>query len=151
MKKIKIILMASILLCLSCEKDEQGKWISYYKNKIGEGYVFYKFENDSIVPINNLGIEIISYARIRWIMFGIGKHDHTDVVYTNSEGKYSFKFAKKISNQKVIEYEINPYGPSDAPFGFIPSHVKVDINMLDKFNKISIDTIFFYRDPISYY
>jgi len=149
MKKIKILItiISTILLFNSCEKDENGNRITYYKNKIGEGYVFYKFKNDSIAPIVNAKVEIQSYAHGMFV-----NANHFDYVYTDYNGKYSFKFVKIIYNYgagsyKVAGYEISASLPIeyDKP---IPSSGSIHLkhSLLDNSNRIFIDTIFYYID-----
>jgi len=65
---------------MSCPKDEGEQQITYYKNKIGEGYVFFacsdnstSFLNpdgrikrnliDSLRPVSNMKIKIHSYTQ----------------------------------------------------------------------------------------
>ena len=148
MKNILTTFIATIILLFtSCERDEQGHRISYYKNKTGEGYVFYKFENDSIAPINNLKVEVRSCFISTHMFIAGGHYSHSGIVYTNNEGKYSCKFGKKVDGEKVVDYEINPDYPPNVPFGFIPTIVRFNTDILDNSDKISIDTIFFHRRP----
>ncbi|MDR0205723.1 MAG: hypothetical protein LBI45_00450 [Bacteroidales bacterium] len=107
MKKNKILLLfATILLLISCEKDENGYHITYYKNKIAIGYVFYgKYETDSIWPAKCNRVEIESIYSIEGELFGYSKI-HKDIVYTDECGKYSFNFVKTIDGKKVLAYDI---------------------------------------------
>jgi hypothetical protein len=144
MKNVKLILLAIAAILFTtaaCEKDENGNRITYYKNKTGEGYVFYKFENDSIAPIANAKTQIESYIRGWFTTFT----SHFDYVYTDNNGKYSFKFVKKINEKKADGYYIL------SPFeGYKPAHgtgnIHLDYKLLDNSNKIFIDTIFYYVD-----
>lgn len=145
MKTLKLIAITSIimLLCISCEKDENGNRITYYKNKTGEGYVFYKFENDSIAPIESVKIGIESY--IVEMFSTITRH--FDYVNIDNNGKYSFNFVKNINGKKTNGYCIL----SPSPIGYdepIPSsgNVHFDHNSLEESNTIFIDTIFIYID-----
>jgi len=147
---VKIFLLAAavLLIAASCQKDENGNRITYYKNKTGEGYVFFKFKNDSIAPIENAIIKIESYT--------VGMFStitrHYDYVYTDNNGKYSFKFVKKIcsgsfGNYKVAGYEIF----SSLPIGYDVSYssgnyIRFKHDLLDNSNKIFNDTIFYYPD-----
>ena len=150
MRNIKIVLLATTAAVLftaaSCEKDENGNRITYYKNKTGEGYVFFKFKNDSIAPIANAKIEIESYAHGMYV-----NNTHFDYVYTDNNGKYSFKFVKKIYNygagsSKVAGYEIKV--KELPPIDNFPVSYSGDILLncisLDNSSKIFIDTIFYY-------
>ena len=123
MKQIKILLVtvATILLFNSCEKiiDENGHRITYYKNKTAVGYLFYKFENDSIAPITNFKMESYCSGENRGWIFPWGK-SHTDYVYTDDNGKYMCKLVKKIDNDKVTYYEIK-YGQS---FPIVPTYIE---------------------------
>ena len=89
---LSLIVITIISILSSCQKDENGNRISYYKNKTGEGYVFFKFGNDSITPIRNSAVEIISYGK--YTGYGelfAGRAHHTNIVYTGNNylGKYS--------------------------------------------------------------
>ncbi|MCL2132375.1 MAG: hypothetical protein FWH36_08020 [Lentimicrobiaceae bacterium] len=147
MRNIKIVLLtatAILFTATSCQKDENGNRITYYKNKTGEGYVFYKFKNDSIAPIVNAKTQIESY---RFGMFST-LTNHFDYVYTDNSGKYSFKFVKKINEKKIDGYYIcSPY-PVDVPIN--PGHgggnTHLEYGLLNNSNKFFIDTIFYYID-----
>jgi len=110
MKKLKkytaLLLLLSILFTsMSCEKDDQGQRITYYKNKTGEGYVFYKYYSagidspiDSIKPAANVKIEIECYTQG---FMDAGILSHSDYVYTDNNGKYSFKLLKSINGKSI--------------------------------------------------
>ena len=168
---ILLLLLSSIFICANCEKDDRGYWVSYYKKKTGEGYVFFKFENDSITPISNLAVEIISYAENPWDMFSTGPLRSTSIVYTNNNGKYFFKLVKKIDDRKVYKYNISIHDISKGYFPNLPNfpnfpndhrpvriddmlvsivHTPFDIefnaNLLQDSPQIIVDTIFFHSD-----
>jgi len=108
MKHIRLFLLATVAFLLltvaSCQKDENGYRITYYKNKKAIGYLFYKFENDSIAPITNFKMKSYSSSGgIGWLFSG---KSHTDYVYSDNNGKYVFKLVKRIDNNKVSYYEI---------------------------------------------
>ena len=141
MKNIKILLLAlvAILFTISCKKDENGNRITYYNNKTGEGYVFLKFNNDSIAPIKNVKTQIESYTAEWFSTFT----SHFDYVFTDNTGKYSFKLVKKINEKKVDGYYVfSPYNDSILPAHTMGIHL--DCNLLDNSNKFIIDTIFYY-------
>jgi len=153
MRKLrKITVLVSLLLgisfvCISCEKDEKGQRITYYKDKTGEGYVFYKFDNDSIVPANNSRVKITSCLQGSGYGLFYSRPNHTDVVYTDNNGKYSFKFLKTINGKKVLEYQINVTYSPDMPTRFYHSNTpKFDSDLLRNSNKIVIDTIFHFGE-----
>ena len=99
MKKFSfLVLIFTAVLYLSCEKDEKGQRITYYKNKTGEGYVFFKFKNDSIAPIENAKIGIEFY-RVGWFSTIT---NHFDYIYTDNNGKYSFKFLSFPAVRMII-------------------------------------------------
>ncbi|MDR3047870.1 MAG: hypothetical protein LBU51_09755 [Bacteroidales bacterium] len=151
MKKVNFLLflLVAILLFSGCEKDENGNRIQYYSNKTGEGYVFLKFENDSIAPINNITWSIKSDGGGA-LIFGV---THYDYVNTDINGYYSFKFVKKIDGTKVDCYELTSdieslptelkyYGSLSnfrAPHGNDPHIYFEDIKDTKKY---SFDTLF---------
>ena len=62
MKKLSflvLIFIAILFTTVSCQKDENGNRITYYKNKTGEGYVFFKFIIKVVMLIKNLANIII--------------------------------------------------------------------------------------------
>jgi hypothetical protein len=94
--RITLLLIATVLLLSSCKKDENGYYIKYYEDKTGVGYVFYKFESDSIAPIADVKMSIKSYT-------GGGElfnSNHFDYTYTDNNGKYTCDFVKKINGVK---------------------------------------------------
>jgi len=108
--KILIAIIATILLFNSCEKDENGYRITYYKNKTAIGWLFYKFENDSIAPITNFKMKSYCSGENRGWIFPWSR-EHIDYVYTDNNGKFTCKLVKKINNDKGSYYEIG-YGQS---------------------------------------
>ena len=115
MKKVNFLLflLVAILLFSGCEKDENGNRIQYYSNKTGEGYVFLKFENDSIAPINYFECHVNTYSSGGLFT----TYHHLDNVNTDINGYYSFKFVKKINLTKVDRYELT-YGIALLPTEF---------------------------------
>jgi len=146
MKNLKLFLVATaaILFITACKKDENGNRITYYKNKTGEGYVFFKFKNDSIAPVENVKIEIESYT--------VGMFStitrHYDYVYTDNNGKYFFTFVKKINGEKIEAFYLLvndfPFSIDSIPITMSGNGIKYNNDILNKSNKISFDTIFFY-------
>ena len=161
------LVVVGVFVVYGCEKDDQGQRITYYKNKTGEGYVFYKFDNDSITPISNLAIEIISYAENPWDMFSTGDFRSPNIAYTNNDGKYSFRFVKRIGERKVYKYNISIYDISKGNFPNLPYiytpvriddilvsivhtpfDIEINANLLQDSHKIIVDTIFFHSDTV---
>jgi hypothetical protein len=103
MKKLKLalILMATILL-FSCEKDEQGRILKYYKHVTGEGYVFYKYLDGTISPCAmEVTIEAEYNPNSGMMGWNIGNAQR---VKTNSKGHYSFRFVKSVDNWEMKRY-----------------------------------------------
>jgi hypothetical protein len=136
---ILLILLSLSFIYSACQKDENGKWITYYKNKTGEGYVFYKFRNDSIAPIINTQVLIESYTRGWYYTFT----SHFDYAYTDNSGKYSFRFVKTINEKKVEGYYI--LSRSEGIHIVHGLGIHLDCNLLKNSNKILLDTLFY--DP----
>jgi hypothetical protein len=140
MKKLKLglILMVTILL-FSCEKDENGYYIKYYKDRTGTGYIFYKWNNDSIAPIPNLKMEIRAHTQGSDLFPG---KDHFDYVYTDKNGKYEFKVVKTIDREYCVSYVI---GWVSLPVQN-PAHIGVRgcyyAEFFDKKGIAQVDTIF---------
>ena len=121
MKNIRTILLtttvAVLLTTASCEKDENGNRITYYKT-IGEGYIY---ERDNNKPLKGVKITVISSTSI--ITSGgtmlLGNCcPHTQETFTTDEnGYYKIRFAKRIGNRKVETYrvELNPIPPLPSP------------------------------------
>jgi hypothetical protein len=97
--KLILIIFATVLLLNSCKKDENGNYITYYNNKKAVGWLFYKFGNDSIVPIANLKFKSYCSGGTGGDLFGVFL-THTDYGYTDNDGKFEFKLAKKINQYK---------------------------------------------------
>ncbi len=148
MKAKNLILIVTLFLCCTaCKKDENGNRITYYKNKTGEGHVFFKFKNDSIAPIKDAKIGLEYWTAGSGGFFSTALK-HVGYVQANSDGKYFFYFLKKINGEKVrtcyIFVEDSPYDFSQP----IPTSgsVRIRYGLLDTSNKIFIDTIFYYPD-----
>ena len=96
MKKL-IYFAAIILLCVSCQKDDD----TYYKT-IGEGYI-YDGENNK--PIQ--GATIIVYHQYDdpgWFQTG-GRLEN--LITTDENGYFQFHFLKRTNGKKVYHYYIN--------------------------------------------
>jgi hypothetical protein len=121
MKQVKILLLlvATVFLFNSCQKDENGYRITYYKDKIVVGWLFYKFENDSIAPIPNIKMESYCSGEDRGWIFPWSR-EHTDYVYTDNNGKFTCKLVKKINNDKGNYYKITWGGP----LPIVPASIK---------------------------
>ena len=139
-----LVLIIFGLTDFGCEKDELGHKITYYKDKTGEGYVFFKFKNDSIAPIKDAKIEIKTYTKGSEL-FGMQHFDHINV---DDNGKYSFKFVKKIDSEKAIGCFVSVKDFSLMYENHIPSSgsIQLHYSLLDNSNEILIDTIFCYLD-----
>ena len=104
MRKISIILTALtvsaiILTSLSCEKDDQGQRVTYYKT-VGEGYIY---ERDNNKPIKGMKITVTSNTGIsEWVSSPWTKETFT----TDENGYYQIRFAKRVSGDKVKRYTI---------------------------------------------
>jgi hypothetical protein len=56
MKKSTLILTATLLLCLACQKDDLGYNVTHYKT-IGEGYIFDMTNNR---PLKGATVTVVS-------------------------------------------------------------------------------------------
>jgi len=111
--------VVAVLLLAACQKDENGNRITYYKNKTGEGYVFFVYYSDTLLlrvpdrieknlidsmrPAPNVKIEIHAFTN-GFMDTGILRH--FDYVYTDNSGKYSFKLVKYINAKSVSQHHI---------------------------------------------
>jgi len=114
MKKVKLILVACLFLCLSCERDDNGNRVTYYKT-IGEGYIF---DRDSNQPLE--GIKIIVMAStdtVSGLLTQSSLPGTQETFTTDKDGYYQIKFAKRVGNHKVIRYQfrIDPYPALPVP------------------------------------
>ena len=106
-KLFAVLFNVIILLCLSCEKDEQGLWVTYY-NTIGKVYVI---ERDSNMPLK--GTEIFVTANTCVDCTGILRRPSTGESFTVDDNGYcQIRFPKRVGGYKVNEYIIYPYHPS---------------------------------------
>jgi len=97
MKKVTVILtiaVVSILLLANCEKDINGIPVKYYENVIGEGYVFEKYDDGTIIPYKRVGIQARE-KQDRIIGEGIDNYYHIDNLEADNNGKYTCRFLEK--------------------------------------------------------
>jgi len=104
---------------ISCQKDDKGQRISY-RNKTGEGYVFRVYYSDTIPflsvrdrieknlidsmkPASGVKVEIKAFTQG---FMDTGILYHSDYVYTNDNGKYSFKLLRSINGKSIAGHHI---------------------------------------------
>jgi hypothetical protein len=153
MKTVKILctVIFATLLLAGCQKDEDGYRISYYKDKIGVGYVFYKNDDGSISPIRNYPISIIATASNGASELFYVKLSHTDIVTTDETGKFTCKFVKEISKGIEKYYMLGYYFDIDTRnldiinnSSFYIGGRSYDSDFVNNFdNNIIIDTFYF--------
>lgn len=97
MKKIKLILLTVILVCVSCGKDDEGNWVTYYKT-IGEGYI-YDITNDK--PLSDVIITVRTYFKNPW---WFNASNVEEKFTTDVNGYYQLRFLKRFSNDKADRY-----------------------------------------------
>jgi len=137
MRKIYLLLIASILLCLSCEKLYEKK--TYYKT-IGEGYVFDVTDPSDIKPLKGATILVRSFFSGGDDLFGTSPAEEE---FTSDEnGYYQVRFIKRTHYDKVQSYIFRvrkvPSQPSHYSYNFLESLSIEDIK--DK-KLITLDTI----------
>ncbi|MDR2979762.1 MAG: pollen Ole e 1 allergen/extensin family protein [Bacteroidales bacterium] len=99
MKTLKLILMASILLCASCDKDNARR--TYYKT-IGEGYIYDGTNNK---PLEGATITVISAygSEMLWHVPTV-----EETFTTDKNGYFKVKFVKRVGGDKVTKYTFSP-------------------------------------------
>ena len=109
MKKL-IYFAAIILLCVSCQKDDDGNRVSYYKTT-GEGYIYDGKKN---IPLKGATITVIACFEWKGLLFTSSSYDET---YTTDEnGFYQIRFLKRKNNDKVVQYLFKSgHGPMIPP------------------------------------
>jgi hypothetical protein len=154
MKKLKLalILMATILLFNSCEKDEQGRILKYYKHVTGEGYVFYKYLDGSIAPFPNQEVEVTAKLHPNGGLAGFNM-GNTQKVKTDISGKYSCRFVKTVDGWEMNGWIFSAIVINDTLTGhlFIPMEgIFIEKNIVEQAEKqatkknpqiVNLDTI----------
>ena len=99
----KIILICLILcLCVSCERDDDGKILHYFKAN-GHGYVFYRLADGTLIPCANQNVIIenfISFYHSFWAEY----EAHFDKVITDNNGFFTCRFLKKLGNTEIKKH-----------------------------------------------
>jgi len=114
MKKFTIIFIATILLCFSCEKDDDGNRVTYYKT-IGEGYIF---ERDNNKPLQGVKITIRSCTNASPGFLTSGSWPAIEETFiTDENGYFQLRFPKRINHYKVEIYRVHllPYSALPPP------------------------------------
>ena len=104
MKRLIVILsiVVTILLLTNCEKDVNEIPVKYYKNVIGEGYIYYKDNDGNITPYTFF--EGLPWLGDPWVRIYasenpsdiyIDNYSHTDYVRIENNGRYTFRFLEK--------------------------------------------------------
>jgi len=104
MKKILSILCLALCLCVSCERDDDGKVLHYFKVN-GYGYVFYRFPDGTLIPCANQDVIIENFIRSRH-SFWVEYEAHFDHVTTDNNGYFTCRFLKKLGNTEIKKHYV---------------------------------------------
>jgi hypothetical protein len=136
----------------SCEKPPE-KGIKYYNNIKGEGHVFYRYFNDSLVPSANVTVYIEASENLD-IGMGETAYSHSSHVTTDENGRYTVQFVKSIDGNDMEEYWWKSTAfiyPPVAPEGFyffMESGIRCSKqDILTNTNLIIYDTLFYELHP----
>jgi hypothetical protein len=91
------IVVVTILSLTNCEKekDANGIPVKYYENVIGEGYIYYKYSDENIMP-DKFWVSIQARERQENIVYAdTDNYYHVDNYETDNTGKYTFRFLEK--------------------------------------------------------
>jgi len=153
---VGLVVVGLCLSAVSCEKDENGNRVTYYKTE-GEGYIFYR---DSNKPIEGIKIIVTSSTGAGWFSMPYTK----ETFITDKNGYYKIRFAKRVGGYKVERYMVRldhfsvlSYPPPPALFWewetssdkeplIPPSGYQYPEEIKDK-KKNTFDTIKFYYYP----
>ena len=95
------IIIVLILLLANCEKDTNGIPVKYYENVTGEGYVFERYKDGTILPyalrVDFLkgNATIIVCAEEKQDNSDTDNYRHIDWVEVDKNGKYTCRFLEK--------------------------------------------------------
>jgi len=131
--RLLLLLLSVLFMGMSCEKDEKGRRINYYKTK-GEGYVFmYDSLGNFLYPIQDVNIQVVT--RRKGIRGNFIDPDPREFFVSDAIGKYQVRFIKRTRYWDAQEYDfILDYVPES-----FSSH-----NMRDSFWRlfaISVDEV----------
>lgn len=105
MKQLTVILGISIVsmlfLASSCEKDTHGIPVKYYENVTGEGYIFHKYADGTIVP--DKYVVMLTREKPREINSeeDADNYFHRDVLTLDDNGKYTCRFFRKSTTKRM--------------------------------------------------
>ena len=95
-RKIVILSIITVLILFlaNCEKDKNGIPVKYYENVTGEGYIFEKSNNGTIMPLKWVGIQAREkQGEISDI--NTDNYYHVDHLEVDNNGKYTCRFLEK--------------------------------------------------------
>jgi len=147
MKKIYLLLIASLLLGISCQKDDAGNSVTHYKT-IGEGYVYNATHN---IPIKGATITVKSHFKSSTELFG--PYPSYETFTTDENGYYQIKFIKWGKNSKVSRYfftissnlPVPPYWSIGVTSNTFPDKSLTPEDLKGK-KIITLDTVKFYQN-----
>jgi hypothetical protein len=150
MKKIILILTASIILLffVSCEKDQNGNRVSYYKTT-GEGYLFDGTNNKPLKGVKIMVVSLFHEGSDCWFP----PCGTSEIFTTDENGYYQIRFAKRLKNSKIGCYRLNILAAPSLPFLYYYSSTNEPLfhqeyfypeDIKDK-TTITFDTIKYYR------
>ena len=112
------LLVIGLFISSSCEKDDQGNRVTYYKT-VGEGYIV---ERDNNKPIKGIKITVISRTcsftgNDTWGLDWCSRPYTQETFTTDENGYYQLRFAKRVGIYKVENYrfELNHYPALSYP------------------------------------
>ncbi|MDR0367621.1 MAG: hypothetical protein LBH82_00595 [Bacteroidales bacterium] len=149
MKKVILFTMTGIiLLCASCEKNQEGDRTRYYKTT-GEGYIWDVTNNRPVA-----GATITVTTTLNAIV-----NFKTEETFTTDEtGYYQIRFMKRAKDGKVLQYGFEvgsgpmippppPYWSLTNPSNTFP-HISVYPEDIKDKKVITFDTVKFYETNI---
>jgi hypothetical protein len=102
MKKILSILCLALCLCTSCERDNDGNVLHYFKTE-GHGYAFYRLPDGMLIPCSNQDVIVENFIRSGH-SFWAEYEAHFDHVTTDANGYFTCRFLKKLGTTEIKEH-----------------------------------------------
>jgi len=97
--QILLVIFGFLFIATSCERDDNGYWISYYKT-IGEGYIYDGTNNKPLKGAKITVKTVFKGSNGGWF----STKTYSETFVTDANGYYKVNFRKRGNNDKAVRY-----------------------------------------------
>ena len=146
--QILLIILGFLFISTSCDRDDKGYWISYYKT-IGEGYIYDGTNNKPLKGAKIIVKTVFKGSNGGWF----STETYSEAFTTDVNGYYKINFLKRGNNDKAVKYYFNidvvNCLPPQPPYWIRSSSISFPDTTVNAIDLKGKNVIFF--DTVKYY